>query len=163
MAKEIPLTKGKVAIVDDADFEWLSQRKWYCANNRPGHSERFEKGVRIHFMYNYIMQPPSGYVVDHIDNNPLNNQRSNLRICTMAENLLNKSTRRAKKTSIYKGVCLCKERSTRPWKTQIKHNNKYTFLGYFATEIEAALAYNEAATRLHGEFARLNVIELETV
>lgn len=172
MAKEIPLTKGKVAIVDDADHEWLSKYAWNC--NAYGYavtSTPDEDGIWRHkFMHRLIMQPPgeynigpSGrkypkYLVDHIDGNKSNNQRSNLRICTHAESLQNRGKFANSKYSIYKGVTLNKRNSRNPWKVKIKCDGKYIHIGMYPTQEAAALAYNEAALKYHGEFARLNEI-----
>lgn len=160
MAKEIPLTQGKVAIVDDADFEWLSQWKWCYHRDRAGRGIADGKGsAKMHFMHNYIMQPPPGFVVDHIDNDPLNNQRSNLRICTQAENLRNRRGFSTKSSTSFKGVFPVKKSKIRPWRATIKLNGKSIHLGSFPTAEAAAIAYNEAALKYHGEFAHLNIIE----
>lgn len=171
MAKEIPLTKGKVAIVDDADYEWLSQWKWTYTRGYAVHKEAGKYGGKSTRMHRLIMQPPDHLVIDHIDWNPLNNQRSNLRICTQYENMQNRKhsyyqtdswkNRPEAKTSQYKGVRLAKGTITTPWRAEIWSNRQRIHLGYYATEVEAAIAYNEAAIKYHGEFARLNEIPLD--
>lgn len=170
MAKAIPLTRGKVAIVDDADHERLNRHAWSC--NPYGYAVTSildpDGKRRVKYMHRMIMQPldeynagPSGriypkYLVDHRDGDKLNNQRSNLRICTHSESLRNRSGFSSRKSSKYKGVTLENESSIRPWKVKIKCDGQYIHIGMFATQEAAALAYNEAALKYHGEFARLN-------
>lgn len=93
--------------------------------------------------------------VDHIDGNPLNNQRSNLRTCTHAQNICN-SKLNSKNTSGYRGVTW--HTGAKKYMAYIRHNYKMYNLGLFETAEEAALARNEKAVKLHGEFAVLNVI-----
>jgi hypothetical protein len=148
----IPLTKGKVAIVDAADYDWLSSFTWFTSEKPGGvyacrHVKR--KNVLMHRM---IMNPPAGKFVDHIDRNGLNNRRCNLRICTFAENIHN--TKGRGKTSRYKGVSLTKKE--KKWISSIRYNDKFYYLGYFDDEIEAAKAYDKMAKKLFGEFAYLN-------
>lgn len=98
-----------------------------------------------------LVNPPEKMRVDHIDGNPLNNQRSNLRLATPAQNKHNSRKRKAT-SSIYKGVSKLKN----SWKAQITVHGKTTRLGKFETEKEAALAFDEAARKLQGPFAKLN-------
>lgn len=154
MSKQIPLTMGEFAIVDDEDYEYLSQWKWW--RNR-GYAIRsfMVKGKRhIILMHRVIMQAPLNKLVDHIDGNILNNQKHNLRICTHSENMRNQHS--VSGTSKYKGVYWSKDKNK--WAAQIRSSNKKKFLGYFSNEKDAALAYNKAAVELHGEFAKLNEV-----
>lgn len=153
--KQIPLTKGKFALVDDEDFEWLNKYKWYyCLGYAKRATHKPKKGFLMH---REILNTPPKLLTDHIDGNKLNNQRNNLRICTQAENLQNSPKRKTNKSG-YKGVCWFKPQQT--WKTEITHNRKQIFLGYFKTKEEAALAYNNAAIKLHNKFANLNIIPI---
>lgn len=93
-------------------------------------------------------------VIDHIDGNGLNNQRSNLRPCTQSQNLANMRLSKHN-TSGYKGVC---KTSRGTFHAGIYVNNKRIHIGVFKTPIEAALAYNKAAQKYHGNFARLNQV-----
>jgi len=92
-------------------------------------------------------------MIDHINGNGLDDRRANMRTCTNQQNMRNLRKRRSG-SSIYKGVYYDKRRRT--WYARICHNGKNIHLGTFATEIEAARAYDRAARRLFGEFARLN-------
>lgn len=106
--KQIPLTKGKVTVVDDADYEELSRYKWHVAAEKyPARWGR--RGERhIVYMHRQIMQPPDGMEVDHIDGNTFNNLRSNLRVCTHAENIHN-AKRPSNNKSGVKGVYFNKD------------------------------------------------------
>lgn len=148
----IALTQGKFAIVDAADYEWLSQYKWHLVAPGKLYAGRKEGGKTI-YMHREIMQPPPGMMVDHIDGNGLHNRRANMRNCTNQQNMRNIHKRRSG-ASIYKGVYYDKRRHT--WYARICHNGKNIHLGTFPTEIEAAHAYDRAARRLFGEFAHLN-------
>lgn len=153
MSKEIPLTQGKVAIVDDADFDWLNQWKWHYA--AAGYAARATGGRRnrhILYMHRLIVDAPAGSHVDHRDHNGLNNQRSNLRIATPSQNHYN--ARRNHGSSKYKGVYYSTARKM--WVATIHADHRRIHLGTFATELCAALAYNSAAIQYHGEFALLN-------
>ena len=99
------------------------------------------------------MEAPDHLFVDHIDHNGLNNRRSNLRLCTTAQNARNVFSYKGS-TSKYKGVCWYKE--GRKWAAKIKLNNKAYHLGLFEDETEAAIAYDKKARELHGEFGCLN-------
>jgi hypothetical protein len=149
--KCIPLTGGQYVLVDASDYEWLSQYTWYA--NANGYAGRGEKGKYI-FMHRQIMNPPEGMVVDHIDRNPANNCRANLRICTRNENMRNRS-KRVDSRSRFKGVHWNK-RSSR-WHVTISFQGVRIWLGSFLDEIEAARAYDAKAVELFGEFALLNL------
>jgi hypothetical protein len=156
--KEIPLTHGKVALVDDADYDELSQFRWtavcehgvYYAKRFTGMSRnRYER------MHRRILQPKDGECVDHINHNTIDNRRSNLRICTARENSLNQSKRPGK--SRFKGVCWNKRLGT--WMAKIHPNRKTKHLGLFKVEEDAARAYDAAARREFGQYACVNFAE----
>jgi len=153
--KEIPLTQGAVAIVDDEDYEDLSKYKW-CLNNN-GYAVRASPGRRgdkrpLVLMHRSIMGLEYGDKndVDHVSGERLDNRRTNLRVCSRAENLRNKR-RTSNNKSGYKGVYW--HRGMKKWHTRIMCNFVLHDLGFFETPELAHSAYCEAADRLHGEFA----------
>lgn len=162
--KEIKLTRNQFVLVDDADHEWLNQWKWKANKKRDTYyAERSawvssEHKYKSIFMHRLIMNTPIGLEVDHIDHNGLNNQRSNLRNCTRGENLAN---RLPKSTTGYLGVCeFLFQGKYKYIVAAIRSKGKIHRLGYFKTIEDAALAYNEAAKKYHGEYANLNIIRL---
>lgn len=153
MTKLIPLTKGQSAIVDDADFDWLSQWKWcfIAIKRHTGYAVRHGSGnnKKLIYMHRFIMNAPDGVQIDHKNICGIDNQRSNLRFATVSQN--NANTRPRGKHSPYKGVYPQKLK----WIAVIGK----TRIGSFTSETDAALAYNQAAILQFGEFARLNIIE----
>ena len=157
MSKEIQLTQGKVAIVDDEDFERINQWKWYYGGGYAGRNKKRTKGIpRGLSLHCFIMGKPSdGLEVDHIDGNKLNNQKSNLRIATRSQNAMNVGITKRNKSG-YKGVSWHK--CSNKWEVRIRINGKKLHLGLFINKEDAAKAYNDAAKLHHGEFANLNKI-----
>lgn len=153
--KEISLTRGLVALVDDEDYEELSRYKWYASSNgyarRNGWRSGYPRKRALVSMHREIMGLLSGdnREVDHIDGNKLNNQRSNLRICTHAENMRNRKVT-SKRISGLKGAHW---RPGNGWISLIGHQGKNYALGTFDTPEEANAAYCAAAAVLHGEYA----------
>ena len=154
--KEIKLTHGKAALVDDEDYEKLSRYEWrvekrsdlfYAYRSAGKHG-----GYAIH---QEILSVPPGMEIDHIDGDGLNNQKHNLRICTTSQNQANAKSRIGG-TSKFKGVGWFK--ASRKWRALIKVKGRLIYLGLFEVETDAAVAYNNAALRYFGEFARLNII-----
>jgi hypothetical protein len=165
--KEISLTQGRVALVDDDDFESLSQYKW-CSHFNPlapvGRQHRAIRRTKsrggiprqLILMHRAVMGAcPTDPQVDHKNGNPLDNRKENLRFATSSQNHANRQIG-ANNTSGYKGVSRCHGGRVERFKAQVKVNGVAHFLGRFDTAIEAAKAYNEAAKRLFGEFAYLN-------
>lgn len=159
MPIEIKLSQGKVAIVDDEDFEYLNQWKW-CAVKNHGHWYAMRTDVSTStrftvFMHRVIMKTPTDLVVDHVDQDGLNNKKDNLRNCTSQQNSLNNSSRYG--SSAYKGVYYNKDRQK--WHARIITNKKRVHLGFFTTEEEAALAYNNAVIESGNIFIPINTIK----
>ena len=151
--RRIPLTRGKFAIVDAEDYYQLIQYKWQAmaANNTFYATGRAAgKPTKMH---RFIMNAPPHLVVDHIDHNGLNNAKTNLRLCTHAQNVRNAMPNRGT-TSKYKGVC--RRKKEKQWIASIQLNRKIYHLGCFEKEIDAAKAYDKKAKELHSRFACLN-------
>ena len=154
--KEIPLTQGRVSIVDDENYNEISKHRWFYGGR--GYAVRNVKkdnGIyTMRRMHLIIIGETNGLEVDHINGNKLDNRRDNLRLATHAQNIYNKGSNGG--SSKYKGVSWNKEK--RKWVAHIKILGKYLFLGYHKIEEDAAMAYDIAATRMCGEYSRLNVI-----
>ena len=153
---KIPLTKGRFAIIDQDDFELVSKYNWhvFAQKGYAGTDLPRKDGKKKLLMHRLIMNPPDKMEIDHINGNVLDNRKKNLRICTHQQNCSNH--RGYKKL---KGVGKVKDRPLKkPYYASIMVNYKRIHLGYFATEIEAAKAYNKGATKYFGEFAKLNDI-----
>ena len=150
--KQIQLANGGFAVVDDEDFDSVSGFEWRRDKN--GYVRRSVHPRGCVYLHQQIM--PGVPLVDHKDNDKLNNRKSNLRPATKAQNAFNIAAHRDSK-SRYKGVSFDKQRGL--WCADISGNGKRLRLGRFKTEREVAIAYNRAALELHGEFARLNEVE----
>ena len=157
----ISLTKGQVAIVDDADFDWLSQWKWSAqkvATISGFYAVRWMKkpcgGMSAIPMHRFINGTPDGAHTDHIDGNGLNNCRSNLRTVTALQNQMNKRPNRGG-TSPLKGAWRDDScRNVKKWRSSIRINGRLKYLGRFHTDQEAAAAYAKAAAEHFGEYHR---------
>ena len=161
--KTIPLTQGYEAIVDDDVFPSLILHRWFADKKRDGNiyatrtvksGERGYRGrnhIKMLPMHREVMSAEKGTLVDHIDRNGLNNQRSNLRIATHRENTYNK---RSYSSTGIKGVYPIGKK----WRVRICNRGKKECLGTFDNKLSAMQAYNKAALRLFGEFAYLNPI-----
>lgn len=152
--KQIPLTRGMVALVSDHRFEYLNQWKWHAHPNKGGdmYAARKGKGNKFVFMHREIMGVTDPKTqVDHRDGDGLNNVDGNLRVCTHAQNMLNRKIHKNNTTG-FKGVT----RVNRKWVAYIGANSKRIHIGYFSTPVEAAKARDSKALELHGEFAKLN-------
>lgn len=151
----IPLTKGKSTKVDDKNYLFLMQWKWYAKKGRKTYyavrsGGKKDKSRNLIMMHNVIFKVPVGKEPDHIDRDGLNNQENNLRVSTHSQNLANKTCGGKSK---YLGVTIRKDKYIQ---AQIMVNQERIYLGLHKTEELAAFAYDTAAKRLHGEFANLN-------
>jgi hypothetical protein len=161
--KEIPLTRGKVALVDEEDYEWLMGWKWYAAKGHrswyAARNARVEEMVngkrRAIYMHREILQPPDGMDTDHRNGNGLDNQRYNLRVCTHPQNMRNQKPH-INTLSPFKGVD--RDKRTGKWRARVQDGGQRISLGLFDTEEQAALAYNQAAIKLYGDYARPNQV-----
>lgn len=158
--REIPLTRGKVALVDDDDYDRLiAIGKWYCGcGGYAVRSKSFRKenglwSCKTIWMHRVILGDPEGMEVDHINRNTLDNQKSNLRVCTHKQNCINVACYAQNE---YKGVSWKKQ--SRKWRAYSHLNHKQIHLGYFDNPIDAAKAYNEFVLKHHGEYAYLNPV-----
>ncbi len=110
------------------------------------------------YLHRLLLKPPDGYFVDHINMDRLDNRRCNLRVATKAQNSYNRPAR-TDNTSGYKGVWLRCDAKTKAWIAEIRVNGKKVHIGTYSTKEAAALAYNDAAKKYHGVFARLNDVK----
>lgn len=151
--------KGKAwaCLLDDEDYEIYSKWKWQLTNY--GYARRTTRGgqgkVIVYNLHRIIMNAKKGQQVEHRDNNPLNNQRSNLRFSTQAQNMHNRKVG-SNNTSGYKGVSKYSYKGLIKWRAMISYGGKTRSLGLFETPVEAAKAYNRAALELDPEFAHIN-------
>lgn len=162
MSKLISLTRGLHSIVDQDKFEYLSQWKWIandCGRGLPYAGRRIRvaedrdnagKFVRMHRMLMGAISPDQ--IVDHINGNTLDNRICNLRVVTKYQNSLNSRSHGG--SSIFKGVSYVSDKKL--WVANINVNGKRIYVKKGKDEIDVAKAYDEAAIKYHGEFARLN-------
>jgi HNH endonuclease len=152
--ERLPLTRGKVALVDAEDLATVLNYKWHAFPI--GHTWYAATSVngRRSYLHRMILRAPQGLVTDHKNGDGLDNRRENLRLCRQGQNLQNMKNLRGGHSS-YKGVSksVCREN---PWRAYIQVKKRMIHLGVFPTERAAALAYNTAASRYFGAFALLN-------
>lgn len=154
--KKIQLTKNKFALVDNEDYEWINQFKWYFSDtgyavkrvwiNKDWKNPIF-KTIRMHRLIN---NTPTGFETDHINRNKLDNGRANLRTASHAQNTINANIRNDN-TSGFKGVYWNKEH--KKYSVRIVSNKKLLHLGYFSDFKEAIQARKEAEKIYYKEFA----------
>lgn len=153
--KEIPLTQGKVALVDDEDYDSLCGHRWYAKKSPYGNT--WYAGRKINrrpvLMHRVILKAPSGIPVDHENGNGLDNRKVNLRLSTGSLNAQNRHCLPSN-TSGYRGVTF--ERRSKKWLAQIKHHFKNHYLGLHETPELAAEAYAKAAKSLFGDAANVS-------
>jgi hypothetical protein len=155
-------TDHAVTTVDEEDLERVMQYEWSLhvdAWNSYAYRWDYVDGqrVRIH-LHRFILNAPDGMKVDHADGNGLHNTRTNLRLATDSQSCANRG-KWSGTSSQYKGVSFRKDKKARPWASYIRSGYLLKHLGLYATELEAAKAYDKAAAETFGEFARLNFPE----
>jgi hypothetical protein len=174
--RKIPLTQGKYAIVDPDDYQRLAKYKWRLCKTKGKNTLYAERSIRLQtgrysriLMHRQVLnpsetrnprrtrvtgheRPATNLVIDHINRNGLDNREANIRPATVAQNAWN--SRKRNPHSKYKGIWFAKDKQK--FRACITANGKRHHLGYFADEISAAKAYDEAAKKYHGEFAVLN-------
>lgn len=158
--KIVLLTRGLHTTVSDRDYFWIRKHKWYAqkagkhfyAARRAGHNGP------IILLHREVLGAGHSMRVDHRDLDTLHNFRRNLRLATCSQNLGNQPKQTGPRHSQFKGVCWSKASKTNPWVAYITAQRKTKHLGYFSEEILAAKAYNKAAKKWFGRFARLNTI-----
>jgi len=154
--QKIPLTRDQFAIIDDADFAKVSKHKWHAVKRwNIGYDATTSVNGKMVRMSSVVIESKrrSGYVIDHINHDSLDNRKVNLRVCTIAQNQMNRIPS-LNTSSIYKGV-YWRKRDKR-WYSRISVKGKLKHLGSFVNEKDAAIKYNKAANQFFGEFAYLN-------
>ena len=164
MTREIPLTQGHVAIVDDVDYELVEPYKWRIqtvSGRRTGGYARSHKKVGDRYatvlMHRLILDAPKGLQVDHANGDGLDNRRCNLRLATREQQGYNRALG-SNNTSGYKGVSWFKRQGK--WHAGLVYKGESIHLGYHDTPEDAANAYDEAARRYYGKFACTNFPEV---
>lgn len=150
---EVPLTKGKVALIDDEDAERVLAYRWCVSRKLEGsyyvvRQERKNGCRRYISLHRFLLDAPKGIHVDHINGDTLDNRRANLRLATARQNVRN-SRKPRNSTTGYKGVHLDRTQGT--YRVQLR-----VAMSGFRTAEEAARAYDDLARKFYGEFARLN-------
>lgn len=156
--KDIKIDDCDRGLLDMYKYEIKKNRNYYYAERRFNRADGTRSKTSLH--RDILGEACKNMLVDHINKNPLDNRRCNLRVVTVSQNAMNQAKQK-NRSSKYKGVNLDKEKQhhAKKWRAQIKKEGKRIHLGRFLTEKEAAEAYNKAALELFGDFASLNVIE----
>lgn len=145
-----------VSQIEEDDLDLIAKFQWRAQQNKDGrwYAMAWNKYPNFILMHRLIMKPKQGETVDHLDNDGLNNQRGNLRVCSYSENVQRTGFKRNGSTSIFKGVHF--ETSRSRWKAMITKDGNQIYLGRFATEVDAAIAYDEAVLKLYGDLGYRN-------
>lgn len=135
------------ALIDLSDIEKVGKHRWYASTKGYVKSQ---DNLRLHRL---VMDAPDGYLVDHVNRIPLDNRKSNLRLCTPAENSRNVGVSQSNSTG-FKGVYF--EKLNNKYRARIKYNGKRVSLGCYENAVDAAIAYDKKAIELFGDFAYTN-------
>lgn len=148
-------------LIDDEDYDRIKSFNWFIVRMRNSFYAIRNNWVngknKAILMHRFLLDIKSGSIGDHKNGNTLDNTKENLRLCTNTENIVNSGMRK-NNTSGFKGVHFVNERRRKKFLAKIRANGRNVYLGHFKYAIDAAIAYNNAAVRLHGEFANLNKI-----
>ncbi len=147
--KLIELSQNKECIVDEEDFTLLSQWSWYYDT---GYATRHNGNKKVR-MHRQLTGNVVGFVVDHINGNTLDNRKSNLRLCSVRDNIRNRKLNKNNKSG-YKGVSW--DIKANKWRARIMINRKEKHLGTFGNKVDAAKCYDSASIKYFGEFGKLN-------
>ena len=156
--RKIQLSQNFIVLVDDSDYDRVIKFKWYAKYDKRAKRWYVRRNKTKHqtyqMLHRFILDAPSNMQVDHINNNPLDNRKENLRLATNTQNSRN-SVKPSNNSSGYKGVYWNK--AAKKWHAQIRiDNGKRLYLGLFSDVKDAYTAYCEAAEKYHGEFKRLD-------
>lgn len=155
-ASWLPLSKGLFALIDKSDVGRLSHWLWSAMVRRAPYTPYAMRRqmYKTIYLHRFVVDAPDGMDVDHINGNGIDCRKSNLRVCTHAENQRNYTKTVKPTSSKFKGVSLDNNRNL--WCAKLKDHGQSIDLGRFASEEDAAKVYDEAARRHFGEFAKLN-------
>lgn len=158
--------KRGIILYDKVDHKIVSKHKWYIGRKKTGYTWVYTfvsdpsvfNGVRQLKLGTLLLKPKEGFLVDHINGNPLDCRRKNIRIVTYLQNAQNKA-RGANAKSKYKGIGW--DKANKKWRVEITCDKKRINIGRFESELFAAYMYNVSATKFFGEYARLNTFSKE--
>jgi len=154
MTQAIRLRGGAMTYLDDADYDRAQAYRWHKTSNGYVAGSVVEQGARKRvYLHRWLLDAQPGQLVDHIDGNPLNNRRSNLRLATRSQNQANRRRNRSSR-SRYKGVTWHTRQQR--WMARLQVNGRRITIGYYADPLQAAYEYDAFARTYFGEYARVN-------
>lgn len=166
--KEIQLSRGYIALVDDEDFQRVSELSWHIREQQSRYAKYAIANVKVNgkwvgktvLLHRFILNlNDPNVIVDHIDSNGLNNTKSNLRICSNKENRRNSKKYKPSASSLYKGVHKHGRSGEKCWIATVTNDKKIIYRKAFYEEVDAARAYDDVARKYFGEFANTNFPE----